>query len=225
MKILALDTSTDACSAAIWLDAECRELFEVVPRGHTDMILPMVDSLLAEAGLELGQMDALAFGRGPGAFTGVRIATGVIQGLAYARDLPVVPVSTLAALAQATARMHQCQMAIACLDARMEEVYWGAYAMRDGRMQVIELEERVCPAGQVPQLKGDAWCGVGSGWQVYGDVLAERYASQLLMQYPDVFPHAQDIAELAAFEVEAGNMVTADQALPVYLRDRVVHGQ
>lgn len=222
MNLLALDASTDACSVALWLDGKLDERFDVVPRGHTDLILPMVDELINGAGLTLADMDAIAFARGPGAFTGVRIATGVVQGLAYAKDLPVIPVSTLAALAQGAWREHQWQHVVACLDARMDEVYWGAYQYIDGRMQAVAADECVTAAHQAPPLEGDEWAGAGSGWSAYAEDLQARYQGQIKRLDGDCYPHAQDIAVLASFAAAAGEMLPVEQALPVYLRDKVV---
>ncbi len=143
MKLLALETATEACSAAVWVDGAVLERYEIAPRRHAVLILPMVEAVLAEAGLTMNQLDAIAVGRGPGAFTGVRIAIGIAQGLAFAGDLPVVPVSTLAALALGAAReMGQTRIATA-LDARMGEIYWGTWAVSDDGVALLG-EERVC---------------------------------------------------------------------------------
>jgi tRNA threonylcarbamoyladenosine biosynthesis protein TsaB len=153
----------------------------------------------------------------------VRIATGVVQGLAYASELPVIPVSTLAALAQGACYQHQWHQVISCLDARMDEVYWGAYEYIDGRMQASNLPECVCKPGQSPEVAGNTWYGAGSGWQAYGDALLQHYQGQVRETDGDLYPHARDIAVLASFEAKAGQMLPVEQALPVYLRDQVVH--
>ncbi|MGB5065729.1 MAG: tRNA (adenosine(37)-N6)-threonylcarbamoyltransferase complex dimerization subunit type 1 TsaB, partial [Candidatus Competibacter sp.] len=143
MKLLALDTATDACSAAVWVDGVVHERYELAPRRHAALILPMIEAVLAEAGLRPAQLDAVAFGRGPGAFTGVRIAVGIAQGIAFAADLPVVPVSTLAALALGVGReTGHARLAVA-LDARMSEVYWGTYVVTADDAELLG-EERVC---------------------------------------------------------------------------------
>ena len=135
-KLLAIDTSTEACSAALGIGGDVRERYEFAPRQHAELILPMVDALLAEGQIKLKDLDGLAFGRGPGAFTGVRIATGVIQGLAFGAGLPVVPVSSLAALAQGAAPGHSSIMS--AFDARMGEVYWGAFAVdKQGLVRIL----------------------------------------------------------------------------------------
>jgi tRNA threonylcarbamoyladenosine biosynthesis protein TsaB len=217
MKLLAIETATDACSAALSIDGEIRERFEITPRGHTERILPMIDELFAEAGVTIGQMDALAFGRGPGAFTGVRIAVGVAQGIAFAADLPVVPVSTLAALAQGAG----ADKVLAALDARMDEVYWGAYQRNAaGRVHLVG-EECVSAPDQVPLPAGEDWQGVGVGWSAYEAALSARCAGQVTSWEGAGYPHARDVALLGVAGHEAGQAVSAEQALPVYLRDKV----
>lgn len=222
MKLLAVETATEACSVALYLDGEVREDFRIAPREHARLVLGMCDELLAQAGLKLAEMDALAFGRGPGAFTGVRIATSVVQGMAYACELPVVPVSTLATLAQGGLREFGWQRVAAAIDARMNEVYWAAYECRDGLMQPLQ-EECVCPPSAVTLPEGDAWRGIGSGWLTYADALAEGLGGRVTETQGDYYPHAQDIAVLAVDAVARGLAVSAEQALPVYLRDQVVH--
>jgi tRNA threonylcarbamoyladenosine biosynthesis protein TsaB len=217
VKLLAIETATDACSAALSIDGEIRERFEITPRGHTERILPMIDELLAEAGVTIGQMDALAFGRGPGAFTGVRIAVGVAQGIAFAADLPVVPVSTLAALAQGVV----ADKVLAALDARMDEVYWGAYQRNAAGLMALVGEECVSAPEEVPLPKGEDWQGVGVGWSAYEAVLSARCAGQVTGWEGAGYPHARDVALLGVAGHEAGQAVSAEQALPVYLRDKV----
>jgi len=220
MKLLAIETATEACSAALYLDGEVTEQYRLAPRQHAQLLLGMTDALLTEAGLVPTQLDALAFGRGPGAFTGVRIATGVAQGIAYAADLPVVPVSTLATLAQGGYREFGWKQVAAAIDARMNEVYWGVYrADENGIMQPC-ADERVCPASTVSALEGKGWHGIGSGWAVFADEL--RHAGELIDWQGDAYPHAQDVAVLAVDALSRGLSVSAAQALPVYLRDQVV---
>ena len=218
MKLLALETATEACSAAVWGDGAVLERYEIAPRRHAALILPMIESVLAEAGLTINQLDGIAVGRGPGAFTGVRIAVSVAQGLAFAADLPVVPVSTLAALALGAAR-ETGQMRIAtALDARMGEVYWGTWAVSEDRVALLG-EERVCAPALVT-APPDGWFGVGSGWSAYAQALSQRLTVNGWAG--DRYPHASDIVRLAADPARRDSWVTAEQALPVYLRDRVV---
>lgn len=212
-KILALDTATEACSVALLCDGQVLEDFQVLPRLHSQRLLPMIEQILSEAGVSLKQLDALAFGRGPGAFTGLRIATGMVQGLALGADLPVCPVSSLAALAQQAWRTHNARQVIASIDARMDEVYWGQFALADDLMRPVSVEA-VTPPEEV--IAPDAACGIGSGWQ-----FAERFACSANLVDTQALPHAQDIALLAEEDVNAGRVLSAEQAQPVYLRDKV----
>ncbi len=221
MNILAIETSTEACSAALLINGEIEERFEFSPRGHGDLILQMVDDLLADAALKPQQLTAIAFGRGPGAFTGVRIATSVVQGIALGADLPVVPVSTLAALAQGAYRHHQQRKLLCAMDARMGEIYWGAYAIEAG-VALAQADECVCPAAAAPAVSGGEWQGVGTGWQVYGDALVQRYGVLASVRDTAALPRARDVALLAEHGYRNGRAVSAEQALPVYLRDNVV---
>ena len=141
MKILAIDTATEACSVALLTDETCQEIFEIIPRQHTERVLPMVDEMLKKADLSLSQLDALAYNCGPGSFTGVRVATSVIQGLAFSADLPVIPVSSLAALAQLAYREEHKQKVLSAIDARMNEMYWGCYQLENGLMRLIGKEK------------------------------------------------------------------------------------
>lgn len=222
MKLLAIETATEACSAALYLDGEIIEQYEIAPRQHAQLLLGMADALLAEAGLMPAQLDALAFGRGPGAFTGVRIATGVAQGIAYAADLPVVPVSTLATLAQGGCREFGWQQVAAAIDARMNEVYWGVFRTGSEGVMLPVTDEQVCAASMVSALEGDGWHGIGSGWSAFPDDLKQAAGDAVSDWQGDYFPHAQDAAVLAVDAFNRGLAVSADQALPVYLRDQVV---
>ena len=222
VKLLALDTSTEACSAALWLDGEVVERHALIPSDHGRHVLSMANGLLEEAGLSLKALDALAFGRGPGSFTGVRIATGVIQGLALGLDLPVIPVSTLAALARGAYREHGRTSLLTAIDARMNEVYWGCYRIRGEGDAVLEGEEAVSSPRSVTVPEGGGWWGVGSGWPAYGEFLCERLGARLEGYSGEHYPHAVDIAALAVPALRAGNSVAVDDIAPVYLRDQVV---
>jgi len=220
VKLLAIDTSEDACSAALLIDDLVTERFELAPRRHTELILPMMDGLLENAGLGLAELDALAFGRGPGSFTGVRIAASIIQGAALGAGLPVVPVSSLQALAQGTCREYGATRVLSALDARMHEVYWGAYRIDAGGIMRSLIDERVCAPTEVPVPDGDDWAAAGSGWGSYGEVLVSRCIVDGVVQ-GDARVHAQDVALIAGALFAEGQVVTAEQALPVYLRDEV----
>ena len=216
MKLLALDTATEACSVALNLNGEVTERFALSPRRHSRDLLPMVESILAEAGLGLQQLDALAFGRGPGAFTGLRVATAMVQGLAYAVDLPVLPVSTLAALAQQGLREHQVTHVLSAIDARMDEVYWGAFIAKDDLMVPVTSETVAAPENVTqPTVQAD-WFGMGTGWG-----FRERLAVGVVDCQIQAWPHAQDIAFLAGADLKQGKGLPAELAMPVYLRDKV----
>ncbi|VAX07008.1 tRNA threonylcarbamoyladenosine biosynthesis protein TsaB [hydrothermal vent metagenome] len=221
MKLLAIETATEACSAALYIDGEVNELCQVAPRRHAELILPMMDKLLAGAELKLSQLDALAFGRGPGSFTGVRIATGVIQGAAFGAELPVVPVSTLAALAQRYFREHDASRILPAFDARMKEVYWAAYKAGANGLVEIAGHEQVATPDQVELPEGGDWHGVGTGWATYGDLLAQRLGGRLTMVKADLLCSAYDVALLGVDGFQTGDAVAPEHALPVYLRDKV----
>ena len=222
MKILAIDTSGDSCSAALLCDSALEQRLETEPRRHGELVLGMMDELLAGAGIGLRQLDALAFGRGPGSFTGVRIATSVIQGAAFGADLPVVPVSTLAALAQGHFRNRGEPGVLAALDALMGEIYWGPYELGDGGFMALAGKEEVGPPEVVRLPEEGRWSGIGSGWSAHGDVLRRRLGPpRFLFAEPEAVCQSRDIAVLAAAELAAGNAIPAERALPVYLRDRV----
>ena len=221
MNILALDTSTEACSAALLIGAEVREQFKLAPREHAQLILPMVDALLAEAGLSLSQLDAIAFGCGPGSFTGLRIAAGVAQGFAFGANLPVLPISTLAALAQGVYSDLSATRVLAALDARMSEVYWGVYQINNAGVMELYGAEQVCAPDKVVLPLDGEWVGAGSGWKEYGTALRECCGTLVHTVMPERLPRARDIALLGVVALQRGLAVNAEQALPVYLRNQV----
>lgn len=221
MKLLAIDTVTEACSAALWLDGEVHERFEIAPRRHTTLILPMVQALLAESGMSLAQLDAIAVDRGPGSFTGVRIGTGVVQGLAFSTDLPVVPISSLATLAQAVWQQLGHENVLALIDARMQEVY-GAYYRYEGTEMALVGEEQVGSLSAVmPSDTTEYYC-VGSGSRLYAEQLQSHINLQVLPDTEFDFPHAGVLAGLAVNAYECNQVVRAEQLEPSYLRNQVV---
>lgn len=223
MKLLAVETATEACSAALLIDGEVTERFEIAPRQHTQLILPMVDQLLSDAQLKLTDLDGLAFSRGPGAFTGVRIATGVIQGLAFSADLPVAPISTLAAMAYGQYRSAAQKNILTAIDARMGEIYWAGYQFSDSGEMNESIPEQVISSAMAPLPESGEWFGVGSGWQSDGESLTARLGDRLVATNASLLPHAADIALLAVPIIERGDGVSAANALPIYLRDQVAH--
>ena len=221
MKLLALDTATEACSAALYVDGEVTQRFELAPRRHAALILPMLDSLLNEDGFSHSQLDAVAFGRGPGAFTGVRIAVGVAQGVAFGAALPVVPISSLAALAHGGFRTTGQRCVLAAMDARMGQLYWGVYRAEALGHVIGECDECVAAPEQVPLPDKPVWYGAGTGWGTHGAALRSRLGERLSGSDPAVYPSAEDVAHLAATAFATGEALPADHALPVYLRDQV----
>jgi tRNA threonylcarbamoyladenosine biosynthesis protein TsaB len=218
MRLLAIDTSTEACSVALLLDDVLRMRFELTERSHADLVLPMVDELLAEAGVALADLDGLAFGRGPGAFTGLRIATGVVQGLALGAGLPVAAVSSLAAVAEQVPAAAG-ETVLVCNDARMGEVYWGVYQRVDGAIGALAPESVSVPdrvgegAPQVRHAAGNAFAR--------HPALASRLLADGLQLHEGIYPRADAVARLGALELAAGRGVPAEMALPVYIRDDV----
>lgn len=216
MKLLALDTSTEYLSLCLWQDGEVLARDLLAGQKHSQLILPMLGEMLAEAGLTLPALEGIAFGAGPGSFTGLRIGCGVAQGLAFGANLPVVGVSTLLALAA----QAQATRVIACLDARMGEVYHAAYVHSDAGWQTVCEPGLYKPEG-VPPAEGAGWHGIGSGWAAYGEALNACYAGQIERQDGQAFPHARDIAALAAADFAAGKALPAAEAAPIYIRNKV----
>ncbi|GAB2656843.1 tRNA (adenosine(37)-N6)-threonylcarbamoyltransferase complex dimerization subunit type 1 TsaB [Vibrio panuliri] len=221
-KILALDTSTENCSVALLIGDQVYARSQVAPRDHTKLVLPMVDEVLKEAGVTLAQLDALAFGRGPGSFTGVRIGIGIAQGLAFGADLPMIGVSTLAAMAQGSFRLSGATHVATAIDARMNEVYWGRYSRQEnGEWLAVDSECVIPPATLCEQVEADEheWMMAGTGWEAYQDAMT---GLALTRNSGDVlFPDAQDIVQIAKHMLAKGETVPVEESSPVYLRDNV----
>ncbi|PIB17609.1 tRNA (adenosine(37)-N6)-threonylcarbamoyltransferase complex dimerization subunit type 1 TsaB [Vibrio rotiferianus] len=221
-KILAIDTATENCSVALLVGDKVISRSEVAPRDHTKKVLPMVDELLKEAGLTLQELDALAFGRGPGSFTGVRIGIGIAQGLAFGADLPMIGVSTLAAMAQGSYRRHGATDVAVAIDARMSEVYWARYTRQEnGEWVGVDAECVIPPARLAEEVQADdnTWTTAGTGWDAYQDELGQLRLN--LTAGEVLYPDSQDIVILAKQELEKGNTVPVEESSPVYLRDNV----
>ncbi len=225
MKLLALDTSTEACSVALQIGAEILSLDEVCPQQHSKRVLPMVQQLLSQAGIALKDLDGIVFGRGPGSFTGVRIGVGVAQGLAFGAGLPLYGVSTLAAMAQAAKRLYHADKVVAAIDARMAEVYLGCYQLdATGLMQLVGEEIARKPAelvaADVPAGFGAAKVfGVGTGFQTYPDALTAWQQVHICPQI--LYPSAQDMLVLSQVALTKGLFVAPELAEPTYVRDEV----
>lgn len=229
MRILALDTATENCSAALLIDGRLIAREALLERDHAARILPMVDELLKEAGIALTELSAIAFGRGPGAFTGVRLAASVTQGLAFGAGVPVVPVSNLRALAQRVMDLDQsAARVLVCSDARMSEVYWGCFERRPSGIAAAVSDERVeKPAAVALPARwrdGSAAQATGSGFAAYPE-LRSTLGPHLDKVHAGLLPRASEIAVVAAAEVAEGRTFPAEEALPVYLRDDVAHGR
>lgn len=234
LKVLAIDTSTEACSAALlWHTGEVRLRCQLLERGHADLILPMIDELLGEAGCRLADLDGLAFGRGPGGFTGLRIAAGVVQGLAYGAGLKVAPVSSLAAVAYLATSpstsvpswpsgpSSPSPSILVCNDARMNEVYWGCYRFDPAAacVPIVLAPEAVSPQDRVEVVAG-AVLFAGNGIPRY-PALQARLEAAGLRYVPDIYPRADAVAQLGAQVLQRGDGVDAAEAVPVYIRDNV----
>lgn len=221
LKLLAIEASSEACSVALLRAGEIAEEHVLAPREHTQHILAMIEGLLRSAALQLADLDGIAFGRGPGTFTGVRVAASVTQGLAFGAGLPVIPVSTLAALARGAKVEQGATGILAAIDARMGEVYWAAFQQR-GEEFIPIIQEQVGSAESVPMPSEGSWVGVGSGWRVFGDTLGSRGGRCLHSVDSTALPRASAIAQLAAASLARGELCAAESAWPTYLRDDVV---
>jgi tRNA threonylcarbamoyladenosine biosynthesis protein TsaB len=249
VRVLAIDTATENCSAALLIDGRVRSREIEMDRGHAERILPMVDDLLTEAGLTLHDLDAIAFGRGPGSFTGVRLAVTVTQGLAFGSNRGVVPVSDLRAVAQRAFRQDATlTRVLVCNDARMSEVYWACFERGGDGLARLEGEEHVSKPSDVKLPPGwSTVTAVGRGFIAYAEALraavptvigggdpivgtAPEASPKISASTPDAaedllrfLPHAVDVALLSAPEVAAGRLISAETATPIYLRDNVAH--
>lgn len=219
--ILTIDTSTEACSVALEYDGSLLENYQVMPRMHARLLLSMIEVLLSDAGLSFKQLDALAFTRGPGSFTGLRIAASAVQGLAYGADLPVIPVSTLATLAQGGYRETGCKTSVPIMDANMKEFYWGHFeitrgiAVLQGKEQLTSPDEIWAPVARDEELK----LGVGRGWQ-FANLFPESLRAGIPTVLPDFYPRAKDALVIAADLFGKGQILAPEEALPVYLRGK-----
>ena len=219
MNLLAIETATESCSAAVLEDGRLFARSELAPRRHAELLLPMCEELLAEAGLKRRNLDAIAVGCGPGAFTGVRLAISVAQGIALALDIPVVAISSLAALAMQAPDNGAPILAV--IDARMGEIYAGAFRRTaDGLVEPIGVES-VGVANVLRLPEAATWNVIGSGWATYQEVLLARLPTPPRWADGARFPQAAAVARLAEPIARAGGGVAAELALPVYLRDKV----
>lgn len=218
MNILAIETATETCSVALEVQGRLWQRYQHAPRLHAELLLPWVQELLAEAEIGFSDLDVIAFSQGPGSFTSVRIGIGVVQGLAWAADCQVVPVSSLAATAQMAAAAG-AKTALVALDARMKEVFTGLYRLDENGIMHLDGQESVCPPGEVQCPPEDGVVGVGIGFERYPDLCEQR--DQLVEVKADIWPHAQAVLELAKAWLQNNEALSPEMAQPVYLRDNV----
>ncbi|GAB1440392.1 tRNA (adenosine(37)-N6)-threonylcarbamoyltransferase complex dimerization subunit type 1 TsaB [Providencia sp.] len=220
-RILAVDTATEACSVALWCDGETVSRFAVSPREHTQKVLPMVEEVLAEAGMTLNQLDALAFGRGPGSFTGVRIGVGIAQGLALGANLPMIGVSSLMTLAQGAFRITGNTQVLVAIDARMSEIYCAQYQREtNGQWQGENTEAVLLPddfKAKFSSLTGQ-WCHAGTGWEAYPSLLVDNCS---FIDSQVTLPDAQDMLPIAVQLWQQGRVIAVENVEPTYLRNEV----
>ncbi len=219
-KLLSIDTATEACSAALWVDGTVFAQQAHLANRHAEQLLPMIEEVLARGDITLSQLDAVAWGRGPGAFTGLRIGAAIAQGVAFGCDIPVISVSSLQALAQ----RHKVPQVLVAIDARMGQVYWACY-QRDGDHMTIIGHERLTSPQDIVAPQKDRWLAVGSGWDRYKAEMQAALSGVTVHHIADCYPHAKQIAEIAALVYSRGGSVPAEQAQPCYLRNRVVGAQ
>lgn len=220
MKLLAIESSTETLSLALQVDTGLRTFDEVTGPAASQRILPEIQRLLTEADVKLTALDGIVYGTGPGAFTGVRVAVGVAQGLAFGASLPVVGVSSVLAVAESTRQITQAEKVIVCLDARMGEIYHAVLLWQTGAWQELS-KPVVCKPQDAPAVEGSDWVGAGSGWRVFEQILSEKYAGQLSDIQPDRMPQASSMLALAQPLFTAGHTQSAQEAAPLYVRNRV----
>lgn len=220
-KILSIDTSTSACTVALSVGDKVIQRHKIAPREHAHLILPWVDSLLADAGINLHDLDAIAVGCGPGSFTGLRIGVGVAQGLALGAGLPVILVSSLQIIAQTAAIELGCDRILVAQDARMNEVYWGVYSKDDTGMMKALIEDQLRLPSAVELVDGnDSWCLVGDAWNVYSKLMAERLQAINFQAVDAIFPKAEFLSRIAVELFNQQQCVSPEEAMPVYLRGK-----
>ena len=219
-KILAIETATDACSAALLIDGKRSACYEIAPRQHTDLILPMISSLLDDAHLSVRDLDVIAYGAGPGSFTGVRVATSITQGLALAHDIPVVPISCLEILAIGAAKAHNALTVATVVDARKAEIYWAIYEIAPDTQRTTCLSpDTLCRPEDFAYPTDRDCIVVGSGCQLYRDRLVDCGVPIAMLRQEPIYPKAIDALESAQHALESDRTIAAEFATPVYLRN------
>jgi tRNA threonylcarbamoyladenosine biosynthesis protein TsaB len=239
LQLLAIETSNDACSAALLTDNKVTTFFEIAPKQHTKLILSMINSLLNDARLSLAQLDAIAFSYGPGSFTGIRLATSVAQGLAYGAKLPVLAISTLRVLAQRAAIEKNAKKVLVAIDAKMQEIYWGTYVADEIGIMQAAIHDTLCqPIDVCMPIEAEYdsqllisknainnWVGVGNGWTNYRKILCQKL-NLLNIPILDIsFPRAQEVITIAVQDFKMRKTLTPEMVLPNYLRNNVTHAK
>lgn len=223
MKLLAIDTASSICSVALFINGEILLEEKRLPQGHSEHLLSMANILMAKAECWLDELDAIAFGCGPGSFTGLRIAAGATQGIAFGADLRVIPISNLAALALNAIRKHGSERVLTAFDARMNEIYWAGYRADEITGVRLEITEAVIAPEHAEIPEQHQWIGVGEGWKVHHQTLANRCQHRLESIDDELQCSAREIALLAVQNFESSNCLAPDKALPVYLRNHVAN--
>ncbi|MDR3491171.1 MAG: tRNA (adenosine(37)-N6)-threonylcarbamoyltransferase complex dimerization subunit type 1 TsaB [Gammaproteobacteria bacterium] len=221
MKILAIDTSSNACSVALLDNEDIESLHKIAPIAQAQLVLPMVQELMQEAKIQLQHLDAIAFGCGPGSFTGLRIAASVAQGLAFAAEVPLIKISSLASIAQHVFQERNWNKLLVAVDARMQEIYYGAYEINSEGFAELKGEEKVCSANQIPLHKNQDWYGVGDAWGIYSEIMELHLGFKPLDLDITCLPHAASIALLARNKLLKKEFCSFEDAVPVYLRNNV----
>jgi tRNA threonylcarbamoyladenosine biosynthesis protein TsaB len=218
LKILAFDTSATACSVALLLDRKIYEIHKIIPKQQAQLILPIIDDLLKTAGISLGQLEAIAYGCGPGSFTGIRIASSVVQALGYATSLPIIPISSLAALAQTAYETYQWTSLLVASDARMKQLYWAIYQVNKHGLVDLEGQEEIGTPATLTRPAATNGYGVGDGWSSYQEELIQHLEFTPMAINCTLLPTARAILALAKRKLAVGEFVSPAEALPVYLR-------
>ncbi len=223
LRLLAFDTSTEACSVALCVGTETVSRDQRVPQKQSEFILPMIDEVLAEASLSLSQLDAIAFGQGPGSFMGLRIALGVAKGLAYGVDCPLIAISSLQSLAQSAYQHYAAEQVVAALDARMQAMYWGVYEIDSEKVMQTKIPDALSAPAELTLPQSEVYVAAGNAWSVYEAELTQRLKTQLSAVHPELYSEAKAMLVIAAQKYQRKEWTSAEAAEPSYIRDQVTH--
>lgn len=221
--ILSLETATNACSAALQVEGDYFARFDIAPRQHAKLLLPMIQALFNEAGIVPADLDAVAFGCGPGSFMGVRLAVGMAQGLAFGANCPVISISTLQTLAQSTYDQTQASHILSAWDARMGDLYWGEYAVDSKGLMQPQRKDQLSKPSEIDIDRTISYSAAGNAWSVYASQLPDLFSDVVAEQYADLYPDARAMLSLAESKLLAGKVCSPIEAHPHYCRDQVVN--